>query len=168
MVSLGYRCILIQPKTHNQIYPLSPGVTRERVLAELEFYGLQDFEGVPSNRSVETTLRIPGEGAKWQKEQERLGQKMVIEGFARLLVARAELVQDAHTVSFETDPLKISNVAFGASDGQILAYNYDYQEAIAELFAKYNTTATVSVEEVKGGKYKGVIKLEPAAPAAGA
>ncbi|KAJ1479076.1 hypothetical protein T484DRAFT_1815653 [Baffinella frigidus] len=157
--------IVLDVHRDNKVYPLSPGVTRERVLAELEFYGLQDFEAVPMNRSVEDSLRILVDVApqlfQWQQEQERLGLTMLDEAFARLLIGRAEFVKDPRSVTLETKPIKFTELP-GANSGMIHAYVFHSE--VAEVFAQYNMKATVSQKAVQ----KGVIKLEPAEPAAGA
>ncbi|KAJ1484792.1 hypothetical protein T484DRAFT_1796014 [Baffinella frigidus] len=97
--------IVLAVHRDNKVYSLSPGMTREGVLAELEFYGLEDFEGVPMHRSVEATLLSVGglrdDFVKWQQDQEILGEKMLCEALARLTVARAKLSKTPGSTTLE-------------------------------------------------------------------
>ncbi|KAJ1483537.1 BTB/POZ protein [Baffinella frigidus] len=90
--------IVLDVLRDNKVYPLSPGVTRERVLAELEFYGLQDFEAVPMELSAEASLRSVGDATsdvrKGQHQANKPAKDMLtLGGLSQLLLAKAELVQ---------------------------------------------------------------------------
>ena len=119
--------IVLDVHRDNKVYSLSPGVTRERVLAELEFYGLQDFERVSIDLSSEATLRSVGDVSrdlsKWQEEQEKLAHKMLTEGCARLLLAKADLVKkenvkDPRSTTFKCSALDLNSLP-GAAQGVI-------------------------------------------------
>ncbi|KAJ1478541.1 BTB/POZ protein [Baffinella frigidus] len=110
--------IVLDVHRDNKVYPLPPGVTRERALAELEFYGLQDFEADPMDFSGEATLRSVGDATrefrKWQHEHARVGKKMMIEGYARLLLAKADLVKGPRSTTLKTSPLDLNTCLLSA------------------------------------------------------
>jgi len=124
--------IVLDVHRDNKVYPLTPAFTRERVLAELEFYGLQDFcEDAPIDLSLQATLQIIQEArqrlhhassdfSKWQQEQKRLGGKMLIEAFARLCLAEAKLEKEVTPTIFTIPPLQLATLAqmpVGANTG---------------------------------------------------
>jgi hypothetical protein len=172
--------IVLDVHRDNKVHPLSPGVTRERVVAELEFYGLQDFEADPMDFSGEATLRSVGDATrefrKWQHEHARVGKKMMIEGYARLLLAKADLVDDPRSTTLKICPLGLSSVL--AESGfifkqesitgmELTVYNLLGQEIIL-LSARCNMKATFEEKHTytspPTNPFK-VIKLEPAEPA---
>ena len=87
--------MILEVQCDNKFCPLSSGATCERLLADLEFYILQDIAGSPMHRSVESTLRgvgdVTGNFFRWQAEQEPIVANKLTEGLAWLLVARAEI-----------------------------------------------------------------------------
>ena len=171
--------IVLDVYRDNKVYPLPPGVTRERVLAELEFYGLQDFEGVPMNLSAEATLMGVGKANqdlfKWQQEQLRLGQDMLTEGCARLLLASGEMAKGTSTAQGFSTTLKISPIDLSRFSGAVEGAVGPNAVAgrIDKLCAGWNLKATVSAEgppvNVAGKSLHGAsVKLERVDPAAGA
>ncbi|KAJ1471576.1 hypothetical protein T484DRAFT_1843555 [Baffinella frigidus] len=117
--------IVLDVHRDNKVYALSPGVTHERALTELEFYGQQDFEGVSMDLSTEATLLSVGDVTRdlcqWQKEQERLANKMLMEGFARLLLAKADLIKDPRSTTLKTSALDPSLLP-GTNGGAIYVW----------------------------------------------
>ena len=167
--------VVLDVHRDNNVYPLA-GVTRERVLAELEFYGLQDVDGLPMKRSFEETLLSLGPAlSDWQREQERLGQNMLTEGFARLLAARAQVVTGPRSTTLKSCPLDISGlpggepgvisaITKGWKDGKNGHHTSDVGEGVAKIFALSNIKATFCREsEQVAGKSVSVsrITLEP-------
>ena len=108
--------IVLDVHRDNKVYALSPGVTRERVLAELEFYGLQDFEGVSMDLSSEATLRSAGD---------------VSEGFARLLLAEADLVKDPRSTTFKCSALNLKSLP-GVAYGCVIQATQGVQRSLWE------------------------------------
>jgi hypothetical protein len=181
--------IVLDVHRDNKVYALSPGMTRERVIAELEFYGLHDFAGVPMDSSAEATLRSVGdvthEFSKWQQEQERLANKMLTEGYARLLLAKADLVKGPRSTTLKTSPLDL-NTWPGAAQGVVYANscqlgiagieesNTDVGREMVELLAQSRMKATVTPQYATNVAVAGrtfcpaYVTLEPAEPSAGA
>ncbi|KAJ1473101.1 hypothetical protein T484DRAFT_1913580 [Baffinella frigidus] len=157
-----------------KVYPLSPWLTRERVLAELEFYGLHDFQGVPIDPSAESAVRALRDMAKWRFEQERIGNDMLAEGIARLFLARAELVPDLSSGNLRSVPLEITQLGKWSGKPSIaVADSPNISAHIVRLFAQWNFKATISREN-EGVDVGGVtcvtrlITLEPTEPDASA
>ena len=105
--------IVLDVHRDNKVYPLPPGMTRERVVAELEFYGLQDFD-VPIDRSVESMLRghhvLSFEFSEWQKQHETLGTDLLTEGFAHLMLAQAEIPKEQGSRVLGLMPVKLEGL----------------------------------------------------------
>ena len=168
--------IVLDVHRDNKVYALAPGVTRERALAELEFYGLQDVEGASIDISSEAMLRSVGdvtsEFCKWQQAQKKLANKMLVEGFARLLLAEAEVIRDPRSTTL----LRSSALEFSClpetPHGAICAnYSSGVASEIVKLCAQWNIKATVSSEStavtVAGKIFKDAsILMEPAGPVA--
>ena len=86
--------IVLDVYRDNRVYPQKQGVTRERILAELEFYGLEDFEAVPTGLSTEATLQSASDATRdvcKAQTDEKTPAKNVLSlgGLSRLLIARA-------------------------------------------------------------------------------
>jgi len=86
--------IVLDVYRDNRVYPLKPGMTQERILAELEFYGLEDFEAVPTELSTEATLRSVGDATRdvrqGQSDKKTPAKDMLsLGGLSQLLIARA-------------------------------------------------------------------------------
>jgi hypothetical protein len=170
----------------DKVYPLPSGLTRERVQAELQYYGLQDFEDVPMESSMECKMRslhetsqrlheLTGDFSKWQAEQERIGQTILTEGFARLLVARAEISKEKSPMTLRFVPLDVGNLPQTSHEGETVCCNVGSVIAgqVVRLFEQCDMQATVGHESetvtVQGIKYwRGTIKLEPSVPKSGA
>ena len=145
----------------NKVYPLSPGMTRERVVAELEFYGLQDFQG-----DGESSVRGIFDWSMWQHEQQRIGQELLTEGVARVLISRAEQVPVPTGATLKITSLDFS-LMWQPHHNQIQNANIRtniFQNKIVELFGQWNFKATME----GGNPSYALIKLEPAKPAASA
>ena len=169
--------VVLDVHRDNKVYPLSPGMTRERVVAELEFYGLQDFfeAGAPIGLSVESTVRsvmdaqqtlqkASDEFSQWQREQERLGYDLLDEGFARLFLANAELPKAQGPTSLQMHPLELNTLqGFRAIPrGNTLNPTSQTNMHIVKFFEDWGTKATID-----GNSYHPKIKLGPDEPGAG-
>ena len=139
--------IVLDVHRDNRVYSLSPGVTRERVLAELEFFGLQNFQAFPTDPYPATSTMRVRDLAKWQGVQERLGMDMLAEGVARLFLARAELVEGSSAGNLRSVPFALADLckwsnhpAFAIAAADIFATQ------IVKLFAQWNIKAVVSRE----------------------
>ncbi|KAJ1484762.1 BTB/POZ protein [Baffinella frigidus] len=165
--------IVLDVHRDNKVYPLAPGFTRERVVAELEFYGLQDFieGGAPIDLSGESTVRslldakrslqdASGDFAKWKEEQKRLGNIMMNEALARLCIASAEIVREESPETLRISPLKVDTLP-QVVGGAVYPYtNCNVSTQIVKLFEEVNTEATVT----RGRGDDTSVKLEPAEP----
>ena len=169
--------IVLDVHRDNKVYPLAPGVTRERVLAELEFYGLQDDAAVPMDSSAEATLLSVGEAnhdfRDWQVEQKKIASKMLTEGFARLLLAKAVLVTGPRsTTTLKSSHLGLKSMPSTGGNGvSICADSTELSAEIVKLCAQWNLKATISAlrstTAVSGINFNDAsIQLEPAKPAA--
>jgi hypothetical protein len=161
--------IVLDVHRDNQVYPLpvnALAVTRERVISELEFYGLEDVQ-VPTKVSAESAVQGMGDFSKWQWEQETIGMGMLVEGVTRLLFARAVLLPDKRSVCLKSGFIELSSKLWegaGLSRGTVQASASApvFTKRIVELFATWNFKATVF--QING--CESLIKLEPAEPAA--
>ena len=155
----------------SEVYPSSPGMTRERVVAELEFYGVQDFDGVPMDRSVESTLRThqewSSEFSKWQQEQKSFGYKLLKDGFAKLFLATATIMPE------EPEILKIGDIDVDklrlVSQGKV-SPDTETNGHIIKFFEDWGTKVTVDplarYNDPSNRHY--IIKLKPVEPVEGA
>jgi len=142
--------IVLDVHRDNKVYALSPGMTRERVVAELEFYGLPDFDGVPMDRSVESTLRdhiiVSSDFPKWQKEQQRLGRDLLDEGFARLFLAQAELPKEPGPAILEMHPIELDKcmtIQRTPGNGEKVYPSAKTNTHIVKFFEDWGTKATI-------------------------
>jgi len=178
--------IVLDVHRDNKVYPLPSGLTRERVLAELQYYGLQDFEDVPMEISVQSKIyslhetsqhlqELTVDFSKWQKEQERIGQTLLTEGFARLFVARAEVAKEKSPSTLRFVPVDVVNLPQTSYEGKVVfcEVGSDIAGQVVRLFEQENMKATVGLETnsvtVQEITYHpGIINLEPAVPKSGA
>ncbi|KAJ1484219.1 hypothetical protein T484DRAFT_1746699 [Baffinella frigidus] len=165
--------IVLDVHRGNKVVPFM-GVTRERVLAELEFYGLEDFDGDPIDRSVQATLRgvgdVTGDFFKWQEEQEKIGKSMLTEALARLLLARAEPSKSPGPPSLEISGDNLAKLEQAMSDASCNFFpsHKSFEKEIPKILAGWKIKATYSSENVGcNGKTTPSIKLERAEPDAG-
>jgi len=184
--------IVLDVHRDNKVYPLSPGVTRERVVAELEFYGLQDFfEGAAIGPSVESKVQnllgakqsildakqrleeVSGEFSEWQKEQKSLGNTMLNEALARLCIASAVVVKTESRETLLIPPLQVSTLSqihgFHAIQ-PIRKEHKDVTAQIVKIFAQANMKATIVESPWSYGQHNQStpVVLESAEPDAGA
>ncbi|KAJ1477395.1 BTB/POZ protein [Baffinella frigidus] len=161
----------------NRVYPLPLGIiTPAQIQAELEYYGLQDFEG-PIELSFMAKMQclrgLSSDFSKWKMEQERIGQNLVAEGFARLLVARAEMTQETSSTTLTTVRVPLLK-ELGDLPRHWMNATHPMAGQIAKLFEQWNVKATVSHHNLASvavsckSSYKTSIKLEPAEAKAGA
>ena len=163
--------IVLDVYRDNRVYPLQPGFTAERVLAELDFYGLQDFEG-PMELSFISKLQslqeLTADFSKWQEEQERIGQTMLAEAFARILVARAARgTGNAIFTTLTIPSVDISATPYVAGNIEKLFEQWNVKATSRNNVNSYvQGAATVKVSaKFSPGQ---TITLEPAEPKAGA
>ena len=159
--------IVLDVHRDNNVYPLPPGMTRERVVAELEFYGLQQgFDGVTIKRSFKSMLLdhlvLSSDISEWQKEQERLGKDLLDEGFARLFLAKVELPTEL-APAILMHPLQLDKLL--AIDRSCRIYpNAEIKVHIVKSFEDWGTKVTIDDSNI----YQLKINLEVDEPGAGA
>jgi len=168
--------IVLDVHRDNKVYPLTPVFTRERVLAELEFYGLQDFcedaaidlSFQSTVRSLQDSLRGVQEAAcdfsRWQQEQKSLGANMLAEAVARLCLAEAKLDKEVSPATFTIPALNLatSTQTLGVTGTVIPSANAGLARQIVKLFETWDMQATVS-PGVKS-RSDSTITLQPARP----
>ena len=174
--------IVLDVHRDNKLYPLPPGFTRERVVAELEFYGLQDFfeAGAPIDLSVESTVRsmldaqqslqkTSGEFSQWQLEQKSLGDAMVTEGLARLCMASAKLDRDQHPGTLRIPSLQVTTLPQMQRGVVSLYLNAAVSAQVVKLFDQINTQVTVAQDKTGGQQgSSSLVEMKAAAPKADA
>lgn len=156
--------IVLDVHRDSKVYPLSPGFPRERVVAELEYYGLQDFfeGGAPVDLTVESTVRnildahqsimhakqslqdASGEFLKWQEAQKELGNALLAEGFARRCIASAQICKEKSPGTLVIPPLQVGSLP-NMQGGWVYPYrDPEVSLQIVKLFEELNTKATVT------------------------
>ncbi|KAJ1493794.1 BTB/POZ protein [Baffinella frigidus] len=177
--------IVLDVHRDNKVYPLTPLFTRERVLAELEFYGLQDFcEGAPIDLSLQATVQSMQEAmrslqqasndfSQWQLDQKRIGNNMLTEGFARLCLAGAQMGKEGSPATLTIPPLQLANLPMTPGVQGLIqpCANAGLTREIVKLFGQWDLKATpgagVASRVVVQGNYvysSSIFTLEPAKP----
>ena len=74
--------IVLDVHRDNQVCPSKQGMTHERILAELKFYGLQDFEAVPMELSAGATLQSVGDATRDDRKGQTDKKMPAVSGLA--------------------------------------------------------------------------------------
>jgi len=84
--------IVIDVYRDNRVYPSKPGMTHDRILAELKYYGLEDFEAVPTELVDEARV---GDATTYTRKGLTANEKtpakdmLSLGNLSQLLIARA-------------------------------------------------------------------------------
>jgi hypothetical protein len=80
--------IVIDVYRDNRVYPSKPGMTHDRILAELKYYGLEDFEAVPTELVDEDATTDTCKGLT-ANEKTPAKDMLSLGNLSQLLIARA-------------------------------------------------------------------------------